>query len=142
MEVINQLAITDEGKVLKILVLTDSYQIYIWDDVTQKYTKCNYSISSQFEITKILWSGSKIVILADGDVYMSSAMNTVNYNESDDVSEYQEIYSTKKDICQTHMINIQLKRLVQASNVKDIWSDSDGLNCIFVRVVCDRIVGR
>lgn len=134
LEVIKQLSIGDADKVLKVLVMTDTYQIYIWDDVTQKYTKCYYSVCRQFEITKMFWSGTKICLLAGDDVMMSTSLTVVKYNESEDVSEYQEIYSTKKDICQTNRIKINLKRVPFASNVKDVWCDTDGLNCIFIRV--------
>lgn len=134
LEVIRQLAIGDTEKVLKVLVMTESHQVYIWDDLTQKYTKCSFSICRQFEVTKMFWSGSKIVFLAGEDVYMSTSTNLVKYDESEDVSEYQEIYSTKKDICQTNRIKISLRRVPLASHVKDVWCDYEGHNCIFIRV--------
>lgn len=133
LEVIKQLAVGDADKLLKVLVMTESYQIYIWDDSSQKYTKCFYASCRQLDISKMFWSGNRIVFLASEDVLISTGMNVVNYNESDDVSEYQEIYSTKKDICQTSRIKISLKRVPLASSVRDVWSDYDGLNCIFTR---------
>lgn len=39
LEGITQLTIGDADKVVKVLVMTESYQIYIWDDANQKYTK-------------------------------------------------------------------------------------------------------
>lgn len=134
LEVIKQLSITDAEGVLKVLVMTDSNQIYIWDDILQKYTKCYYSMCRQFEIRKLFWSGSKIMILAGEDIFTSTSSNLVKYNESEDVSEYQEIYSTKKDICQTNRIKINLRRIPLTSNVRDVWTDGDGHNCIFIRV--------
>lgn len=88
----------------------------------------------QLDVEKMFWSGSRIVFLTGEDIYISTAMNAVAYNESEDVSEYQEIYSTKKDICQTNRIKINLKRVCYGSNVRDVWSDYEGLNFIFIRV--------
>lgn len=97
--------------------------------------RCYYSICRQFEITKMFWSGSRIVFLAGRDVMMSTSLAVVSCKESEEeVSEYQETYSTKKDISQTNRIRINLKRIPFASHVKDIWSDADGLNCIYIRV--------
>lgn len=39
LEAIKQLTIGDADNVLKVLVMTESYQVYIWDDSSQKYTK-------------------------------------------------------------------------------------------------------
>lgn len=39
LEILKQLSIGDSDQVLKVLVMTESYQICIWDDTTQKYTK-------------------------------------------------------------------------------------------------------
>lgn len=139
LESIRHLAITDADKILKVLVMTDSQQIYIWDEQTQKYTKCDYNICRQFEVTKLIWSGTNIVVLAGDSVFLSSSMSAVSYTEPEDVSEYQEIYSTKKDISQTNSIKVRLRRVNFASNVKNVWCDAAGLNFIFIRASWRRI---
>lgn len=88
----------------------------------------------QLDIEKMFWTGNRIVFLTGEDLYISTAMSMVAYSESEDVSEYQEIYSTKKDICQTNRIRINLKRISFCSHVRDVWSDYEGLNYIFIRV--------
>lgn len=134
LEALKQLSITDAEKVLKVLLMTASNQVYIWDDHSQQYTKCYYTICPQFETARLFWSGSRVVFLAGGDLFVSNSMNMVKYSESEEVSEYQEIYSSKRDICQTHRMKINLKRTPFASHVTDVWTDSDGLNFVFIRV--------
>lgn len=77
-----------------------------------------------------------MVFLCDGDVFLSTTINVVNFNEADDRSEYQEIYSTKKDILQTSQIKIGLKRIPLVSQVKHIWVDYAGTNFALIRVRC------
>lgn len=134
LEALTQLSISDAEKSLKVLLMTASNQVYIWDDQSQQYTKCYYTLCPQFETARLFWSGSRVVFLAGGDLFMSTSLSIVKYSESEEVSEYQEIYSSKKDICQTHRMKISLKRTPFASHVKEVWTDSDGLNCIFIRV--------
>lgn len=70
----------------------------------------------------------------NGDLYVSSTINPINYDASADADDFKEAKNTKKDICQKKRIKIGLKRIAFVNRVIDVWCDYAGQNVSLIRV--------
>ncbi|KAG4074667.1 hypothetical protein HA402_004538 [Bradysia odoriphaga] len=109
---------------LKILICTESNQLYIWYEDINQYVRCITQLKN-LNLTKLLWPRENLIIfVANGNLNSGTiSLHDIKKTLPAAAEEYQEIVSTKKDMSTVKEFQISFNRIPKVDRVVEIQCD-------------------